>query len=280
MKKKLTLWIVFLPFVVLAQQTDFKDGALTIDFGKKKKQNTDTVAAQQPVTEEEEQEDSPKPKKEKKVKTANPEEQEDEFNPKRDGLFKALFSAGLNVSQVDGDDQAGYKQPGAQGGVGVMIKFHKYLSVSAQILYNMKGAYRRRNLNESPQQMFRINWDYMSIPLLFNIHDKKLIIASVGLGLNYQVRNQIIYKIENPVGTGNMVDTVSVLHSPEPRKFDLTAIVGFQFLIKKVFGIGAKFEYSLIGLRPSAGLNTKVRMMYNNTLTLNFTYILSPKKKK
>lgn len=279
MKKKLTLWIVLLPFVVWAQQTEFKNGALTIDFGKKKgEQQQDTVINNNVNNDEDE--DQPKPKKEKKVKPGIVEGEEDDFNPKRDGLFKGLFSAGLNLSQIDGDEQAGYNQPGAQAGVGVMVKFHKNLSVSAQILYTMKGAYRKRNLNETPQHTFRISWDYAQVPLLFNIHDKKLIIASLGLGFGYQVRNKTMYRLEDPPGTGNLVDTITGLQVPEPKKFDLVGIVGFQFLIKKVFGIGLKFEYSFIGLRPSFGLNTKVLHMYNNTLTLNFMYILSPVKKK
>ncbi|MFN8287748.1 MAG: porin family protein [Chitinophagales bacterium] len=279
MKKKLTLWIVLLPFVVVAQQTEFKNGALTIDFGKKKNQQTDSVQQQQaPVTEEEEEQPAPKPKK---VKNTNPDGQEEEFNPKRDGLFRALFNVGLNLSQVDGDEQAGYTNPGVQAGVGVMVKFHKNLSVSTQIMYSMKGAYRKRNLNETPQHTFHISWDYVQVPLLFNVHDKKLIIASVGLGFGYLVRNKMIYRLENPPGSGNVMDTSIVgFQNIEPRKFDLCGIVGFQFLIKQVFGIGFKFEYSFLKLRPAFGVNTKVLNMYNNTIALNFTYILNPIKKK
>lgn len=278
MKKKLTLWIVLLPFVVVAQQTEFKNGALTIDFGKKKGQQSDTVQQQNTVVEEEEEAPAPKAKK---VKAKPQGEQEEEFNPKRDGLFRALFSAGLNLSQVDGDNQAGYSNPGAQAGVGVMVKFHKNLSVSTQILYTMKGAYRKRNLNETPQYTFHISWDYVQVPLLFNVHDKKLIIASVGLGFGYMIRNKMTYRLENPPGSGNLMDTAIIgFQNIEPRKFDLTGIIGFQFLIKQVFGIGFKFEYSFLKLRPAFGTNTKVLNMYNNTIALNFTYILNPIKKK
>jgi hypothetical protein len=56
--------------------------------------------------------------------------------------------------------------------------------------------------------------------------------------------------------------------------------VGFQFLIKQVLGIGARFEYSLIGLKPSLGAQTKVARMFNNTITLRVQYILGPVKKK
>lgn len=274
MKKKLTLWIVFLPFVLWAQQTEFKEGALTIDFAKKKKIQADTTKTKSNSDEE----ISPKPKKQKQGYV----EEAEEFNPQRDGLFKATFAAGLNLSQIDGDEQAGYNYPGAQAAVGVLVKFHKNVSVGLEVQYAMKGAYRRLNNNEFPTYMFRQQWDYVGIPLMLNVHDKKLVMASAGLSFNYLVRNKLRFDVYD--AAGNINDSLSNIAirplSLEPRKFDLCAVVGFQFLIKKVLGIGARFEYSLIGLKPSVGPISKVRNMYNNTVTVRLQYILSPVKKK
>lgn len=271
MKKKLTLWIFLLPLFVVAQQTEFKNGALTIDFAKKKGKATDSTEVN----------DETKPYKKEK-KPVNMDGEEEEFNPKRDGLFQAIFAGGVNISQIDGDEQAGYRQPGAHAGVGVMVKFHKNMSVSTEVLYNMKGAYKRLNVNETPQSMFRQSWDYVSIPLHFNVHDKKLIIASAGLSFNYLVRNKLRYDVYD--FAGNVSDSLSSFGrqalSVEPRKFDLCVNLGFQFLIKKVLGIGARFEYSLIGLKPSLGPQTKVARMFNNTITFRVQYILSAVKKK
>lgn len=279
MKKKLTLWILLVPGFIFAQ-VQVKDGALTIDFSKKKnKQEQVDSTQQQNIPDEDEDE---QPAKVKKVKAAKTENSEDDFNFKRDGLFKAMFIAGLNLSQIDGDEQAGYTYPGARAGVGVMVRFHKYMSVNTGIIYSMKGAYKKLNANETPQQTFRVQWDYVQVPLMFNVHDKKLFMASVGLGFNYQVRNKVMHQIDS-LNTGLREITNSALKTPEPNKFDLTGMAGFQFLIKKVFGIGAQFEYSFIGLRPSAGLNTKVKKMYNNTITIQLMYILDPvaiKKKR
>lgn len=264
MKKKLTLWIVLLPWLLTAQQTEFKDGALVIDFGKKKQTEQDSTA----------QKEAPK----KTKKTNVEEEQEEDPNFQRDGLFKGIFGLGLNLSQIDGDDQAGYAQPGAQASVGVMVKFHKNLSVSTEIQYSMKGAFKRRDVNQFPSETFRISWDYIQVPLLFNIHDKKLVMASLGLGVSYLARNRVMHQVSD--STGAMQDFEFGLKRIEPRRFDLTGIAGFQFLIKKVFGIGARFEYSFLRLAPAYGLNTKVRNMFNNTVTIRATYILNPVKKK
>ncbi len=279
MKKKLTLWILLLPAALFAQ-VEMKDGGITIDFNKKKgkQAQTDTTQKQEPQVEEEE-----KPAKNKKEKSSlAKEEDEDDPNFKREGLFKALFIAGLNLSQVDGDDQAGYVHPGANAGVGVMIKFHKYVSVSAGITYSMKGAYKKLNAAESRPYSFRINWDYVQVPIMLNVHDKKLVMAGVGLSLSYMVRNKFTYS--SSVDTTTHLEPIPyyAAYVAEPKKFDLCFVGGFQFLIKRVLGIGAEFQYSLIGLKPAVP-NAKVKNMFNNTVTLRLMYILDPvsfKKKK
>lgn len=279
MKKKLTLWILLLPCLIFAQ-VEIKDGALTIDFGKKKQTEQDTTQKNNTAEDE-------KPARVKKQKPASDTpEQEEDPDYKKEGLFKALFIAGLNLSQIDGDAQAGFTHPGAHVGIGTLVKFHKNLSVSAEILYGMKGATKRLNANSSNQESFKIQWDYIQVPLMFNVHDKKLVMASVGLSLNYLIRNKLDYSFFNTQGSLDtaLTEVGRNTLAREPRRFDLGGVVAFQFLIKKVFGIGARFEYSLIGLKPSLGEPfTKVKQMYNNSITLRFMYILDPvsiKKKK
>ena len=276
MKKKLTLWILLLPALAFAQ-VQVKDGAITIDLGKKKNKTAQTDSTAQEQTVEETEEEPAKVKKTKPVKAK--EEDEDDPNFQRDGLFKAMFTAGLNLSQIDGDEQAGYTHPGAYVGVGAMIKFHKYMSVNTGIYYTMRGATKKADVNITPMESFKINWDYVQIPIMFNVHDKKLVMASVGIGLNYMVRNQVSHKgqLADSTGFSDFSEiTNSGLKNPTPKPFDLTGIAGFQFFVKKVFGIGAQFEYSFLKLRPAYGVNTRVKNMFNNTITIKFTYILDP----
>lgn len=276
MIKKLTLLIFLLP-VVLFAQTEIKDGSIIIDFGKGKTKN-DTIKPKR--VQDDEYYSEPKTKAKKQPLIVEGQEEKPDFQ--RDGLFRALFIAGLNLSQIDGDEQAGYNYPGAHIGVGTLVKFHKNVSVSMELLYTMKGAYRRRNVNEFPQYLMRQQWDYVSVPLMLNIHDKKLVMLSAGLTLNYMVRNKLRYEVFDP--TGAVSDSLSApgyyALSREPRKFDLGGTVAFQFLIKQVLGIGARFEYSLIGLKSSVNPIKNIRYMHNNSITLRVMYILNPIKKK
>lgn len=288
MKKKLTLWILLLPCLIFGQ-VEVKDGALTIDFGKKRQvaqdsSQTDTIAQ------------TPKPVKVKKQKQAtdNTPEQEEDPDYNKEGLFKALFIAGMNLSQIDGDNQAGFIHPGAHIGIGALVKFHRNVSASIEIVYGMKGATQKFNpinvqdsVGNSVAGVYRFKqqWDYIQIPLMLNFHDKKLVMASLGLSLNYLIRNKLDFEAYDNLGNAtNSLYGLEQSLARNPRRFDLGGVLAFQFLIKKVFGIGARFEYSFIGLKPSLGQPyTKVRQMYNNSITLRFMYILDPvalKKKK
>ena len=280
MKKKLTLLILWLPVAIFAQ-TNYKNGTLTIDFGKNNQNNTQQT---QPVdtpqekkfiypSDEEamEEQEYRRPKKEKKTRMANQED----FDFRRDGLFKGLFSVGLNACQVDGDQQAGYNRLGFCGGVGVMVRYHRFLSTSVEIHYSMKGAKQRLVANSNPlaKQLFSIELDYIDIPVsLLNVHDKKLVMFSVGLTPSLLVR----YKERDADGLDPTVVNPNYI---TPKRFDLSAFAAFGFVIKQQFYIGAKFSYSVLSMRPPMA-NSRSRGTYNNVINFRFMYIMGQLKKK
>lgn len=280
MKKKLTLLILWLPVAIFAQ-TNYKNGTLTIDFGKNNPNNSQPT---QPVdtpqekkfvypSDEEamEEQEYRRPKKDKKTRMANQED----FDFRRDGLFKGLFSVGLNACQVDGDQQAGYNRLGFCGGVGVMVRYHRFLSTSVEIHYSMKGAKQRLVPNQNPAagQLFQIQLDYIDIPVsLLNVHDKKLVMFSVGLTPSLLVR----YKERDQAGLDPTIVNPSYI---TPKRFDLSAFAAFGFVIKQQFYIGAKFSYSVLSMRPPM-LNSRSRGTYNNVINFRFMYIMGQLKKK
>ena len=268
MMKKLTLWIILLPFSVLGQTIETKDGAIIIDLKKKDKK-------------QEEKRDFVKPDEDVKKGYYKPSEKpkidEEPFDLNKESLFKGLFSAGMNFSQVDGDAEAGFRKFGAYAGIGTLVKFHKNFSVSLEMVYSMRGARPQFRTyvdasGREQQNKFDITYDYIDIPVSINVHDKKFVIFGVGLSFGTMVR----FKETSVLGT----DTTNAPPPfVQPRKFDLSFQTGFSFLIKQQIGIGIKFQYSLLGLRPSYGLS-KVRNQYNNTITLRFSYVLDTKKMK
>lgn len=287
--KKQTLWIFLFPAMMMAQEAP----VFRFDMNKKKNQESEPKKEETPPpaptysSDEEEEEVEPvKQKKEKKKVVSEPnaytpakeKEQQEEKPDFRNGLFKGLFIAGLNATQIDGDAGYGYNYLGAHVGVGAMVKFHKHMSVSMEILYSMRGAQRRLFGNNQADSSFKIVHDYMEVPLLFNVHDKKLIMASVGISAAYMVRNNLML---NGVDYTNAESTAPIPSAflVEPKRFDLSALIGLHFIIKEQFALGARFSYSLLGIRPAMP-GSRVRNQYNNVLSFRFMYILSPKKKK
>lgn len=198
---------------------------------------------------------------------------------KKENLFKGIASIGMNACQIDGDGPYGYRYIGATGGIGVMVQFHKNLSASMEMLYTMRGSIVRRNLQINPQQTFTVATDYIEIPLCLNVNDKKLVMASFGLSPSVLVRYNLKYQAYNASGLATN-DACPACLSNQPSKFDLSAIVGFQFLIKNQFGIGARFSYSILGIRPPCVGDTRAKSQYHNVLTLKTSYIITGKKKK
>jgi hypothetical protein len=282
--KKQTLWIFLFPAMLMAQEAP----VFRFDMNKKKNQETEQKKEETPApatysNDEEEEGEVKKEKKKKVVSEKNDlpkkeKEQQEEKPDFRNGLFKGLFIGGLNATQIDGDEGYGYNYLGAHVGVGAMVKFHKNMSVSMEILYSMKGAQRRLFGNNRADSSFKIIHDYVEVPLLFNVHDKKLIMASVGISAAYMVRNKLMLNgidYTNPESTAPIPSAFLI----EPKKFDLSALIGLHFIIKEQFALGARFSYSLLGIRPALP-GSRVRNQYNNVLSFRFMYILSPKKKK
>ncbi len=198
---------------------------------------------------------------------------EEKPNLATESLFKGIFIGGLNISQVDGDLDFGYRKVGAHVGVGTMIKFSKRFSVSMELLYSMKGAKPRYSkLLNGQKDKFNITLDYIEIPLSINVHDKKLVYAGAGLTFGALMN----YKEITTLGTDT---TNSPPPFQQPRKFDLSVHAGVTFLIKQQIGIGVRFSYSVLALRD-AYLGSKLKGQYNNVFSFRLSYILDPKKMK
>lgn len=269
MMKKQTLWIILFPVFIFAQSVETKNGALIIDFKSKERKEKEKREFVKPGEEV-------KPSLFEEEKPESPEEEPVDLD--KESLFKGLFSAGLNLSQVDGDAEFGYKKVGGYFGVGTLVKFHKNFSVSLEMIYSMRGArpkYRTYDsLGLEYQNKFDITYDYLDIPISLNVHDKKFVIFGVGLNLGTMVR----YKQTDARGediTNNATRNVM------PRKLDLAFQTSLAFMIKRQFGIGVKFQYTMLSLRPAVDLtNPKIKGQYNNMITVRFTYLLDPKLMK
>ena len=84
--------------------------------------------------------------------------------------FNAGFVLGLNASQIDGDNAAGYNKLGLSAGVRATTYLTDKADLSFDILYSQRGSQSEFNLgaNFIP---FKIKVNYIEVPILFNYKD-------------------------------------------------------------------------------------------------------------
>ncbi|HMN91276.1 MAG TPA: outer membrane beta-barrel protein [Saprospiraceae bacterium] len=189
-------------------------------------------------------------------------------------LFQGLFSGGLNIAQIDGDGPAGYGYFGVFGSMGVMVQFRPKLSASIELAYSMRGSRQKRDPFDSPLTEFRARMDYIEIPLLVHIRDKDVLLASVGLVPAVLARNELRYQAYDPTtGQPAATEPPSCL-AAEPSRFDLSAAAGVQFFLNSRATVGARYAYSIIGIREPCVGETRARSQFHNLITVRFLYIL------
>ena len=244
MKKKLTLWIIFLPIALLAQQSPDSSSP------RHHKKKTLYVNPNTPLP---------------------PLPQETKPDLSKESLFKALFIAGMNLAQIDGDQEAGYYKYGAHVGVGTVVKFHKNFSASLEILYSMKGSQPHESeLFSGRKNGYDITTDYVDIPFSINVHDKKVVMFGVGMQLGVLAR----YKQTDTAGVNT--SAYPDPHGQQPSKIDLSFQTCATFFIKQRIGIGVRFSYSVLKIRDSVE-GSRLRGEYHNVFSLRISYLLDPK---
>ncbi|MBS1685608.1 MAG: hypothetical protein JSS76_12680 [Bacteroidetes bacterium] len=253
-------------------QADYKNGTISIDFHKKKKQPQQDTAITTTLPSEEEDENGNiiAPAKSQKARAPHMRAKAGTYDIHELGIFRAIFHAGLNACQVDGDQEWGYKYLGASFGAGVMARFHPYISASLEIDYSMQGARARLPGTDLISRRYQVQWDYVEAPIALNAHYRDIVMVSGGLIPGFMVRyKELDY------------DGINVTKNPplgQPRQFALSGFGGLHVFIKKHYGLGFIYRYSLLRIR-AANDGTKVNGQYNNLFTFRFVYMLGSLRK-
>jgi len=194
--------------------------------------------------------------------------------------FRGELIAGLNKSQVDGDEAYHFKKYGLNFGAGVAVPVYKNWFASMELLYSEKGAYLKGYKNDTMDGSYRLHLNYLEVPVLFYYTDKELI--SAGAGFSWGNLINVWEKERRYVIPDIDLDTVY-------RKSDLNAIADLRVRIYKNLKLNVRYSYSIrkIGERDvrdsESGqwiLNDK---QYNNLWTFRLIYMINekpPAKKK
>lgn len=191
-------------------------------------------------------------------------------------IFTAGFVLGMNFSQVDGDNFAGYHKGSLNAGIITFARTSDQTAFSMELLLSQKGS--RAGVNQVPRRAndqntiltdYKIKLNYLEIPILFNLFDKKRNHIEGGLSYGRLVGSKETYRNEN----GFVYENDAKLFPF--RKSDFMYTLGGTARVWKNFFVNIRFSYSLVSIRNQYNFITGRPQQFNNMWTTRIVYMLS-----
>lgn len=190
--------------------------------------------------------------------------------------FSAGFIFGVNFTQIDGDNFAGYHKFGLNGGGIVYAKVAKNIRASMELLYSQKGSRAHKIKYSNSYKYFiedyDIKLDYVEVPFMVHYYDKRK--SHVGIGASFA---QLLSSKET--GVLGQPDTtnypnVNIDFEDYPfKKIDVNILIGGTLHIYKGLYANLRYQYSLIPIRTAIPPEYGRDKHYNNMWTFRLMYL-------
>ena len=180
-------------------------------------------------------------------------------------VFKAGVILGLSGSQVEGDGYSGYHKLGFIVGGFTNINISEKFSTQLEIYYINKGSQRNPNTSTGDVDAFKLNINYIEIPLALGYHYKKFMFEN---GLYYS--KFLGYSMSDEFG--------ELTDEPFPFKpYDFGGFFGLNYQLNDHFSCNLRSKNSLVPVRDFQNLDQQIGILnrlfnrgwYN--VDLNFT---------
>ena len=182
--------------------------------------------------------------------------------------FNAGIVAGLNSSQVSGDDLSGFNKPSPILGLFVERKFSENWSAQMEITYMGKGSRKNIDTTRNDFTLYRLNMHYTEIPVMIKFHFSPKLIFEAGPSIGYLITHREADEF------GDLVGQI------EPReqfnRIDFSAAAGIYYGITDRLFFNLRVVNSVLPVRDHDG-NTKFRLnrgQYHSGLGFRFQYQL------
>lgn len=185
--------------------------------------------------------------------------------------FKAGATIGINLTQIDGDEQFGYNHKGLNLGLRGAVILRKNMDISTELLYSERGTKPDETEKNKNKRTAYLSLQYAEVPLLFNYYYDKADDGhyrwNIYAGVSYArlLRSQTsIYK------SFNVTDTIqlNLVNSFGYNTSDLSFIVGVKRYFTNRIGISLRHTNSLNLLYRNPTPITPTR---GTVLTRNYT---------
>jgi hypothetical protein len=184
------------------------------------------------------------------------------FNQK----FEAGLLAGLNTSQITGDNFSGYNQPGIIGGLWISRQINEKMKLVMEMEYLPKGSRRNPKPNELDFAFYRLRLHYIEVPIVFNYKAHKRFTLETGLSFGALVG---VYEAdENGPLTGNFAPVEQF------KRSDISFNAGINWLIDDKWTFNVRSINSIFPVRDFQNQVTTFlnRGQYSNCVMGRFLY--------
>ena len=226
--------------------------------------------------------------------------------------FIGGIAAGMNFTQVDGDEVFGYNKVGFNGGpyVKLMLDQKQRFSITMELLYTQKGAQKKYPVpggirvaiedtafidqgypEEDMRFFYNLRTDYLEIPLLVHFEDPKSKIG-IGIGITW-ARLVYIKEMQHDFRRLDSAMTMrgarridQALDPGRYKKNDWGIIADLKIPIYKGLKFNFRFQYSMapfgkerrfyVSTSPNLE-DSETRKPFHNTLTFRIIYSFNEK---
>lgn len=150
--------------------------------------------------------------------------------------FSAAALLGVNASQIDGDDSAGYNKVGLTGGFKLFYPVTEKGDLSMELLYSQRGS--RSALSLGGGNTFYIKLDYIELPVSFVYKD-------------WYMEDDKYYKVHAEAGLsyGRLFQTGSniSLYEEQPENFvkdDISYLASIAYRFNRNWGFTMRYTRS------------------------------------
>ncbi len=156
-----------------------------------------------------------------------------------DARFRLSLLAGMNASQIDGDEVAGFNKPGLNigGQVNILLDRKDWVGrfqPSVGISFSQLGSSAAGNDNPA-LRLQRFKLDYAQIPVMIHYVDQRWVFSA---GFAYG-------RLVNTTFIDSFGDDISDVQSPSYRESGVTFIGGGTVYINRHIGLNINWERSI-----------------------------------
>lgn len=191
--------------------------------------------------------------------------------------IRGALIAGVNATQVDGDEVFGYHKFGLNVGAAAIVPITGNWSVSLENIYSEKGAHQRRRFVDSLDGSYDLKINYLDVPVLVHYTDKDIVTFGLGASWGGLVK---IWEQRN-----NIEMTSTTLTSGIYRRSDINLLLDVRFRLVKKLHFNVRYAYSVrpIATREVPDSKTgypNIRNQYNGMFTFRLYYVFNERLKE